>query len=369
MRSTLADRLLRAVMNWEDDSVDPAKLALVGVMNDLALYKYNQYQQYRTGLQFIESLAVWLDQFRPDQREAAFDFIRSRLIFVSDQEMRHLVELLFRDVIKPILRARVSTTLGLPKYKVAAIDTSAEFTNELKRSLFLGLSDGARIDELRRSAELNNDQVDGSYFLGLDRVREMRKKMGTKFRNVFLIDDFYGSGKSILRWEKDDNWLARYEDGASADGRLQKFMSLLSNKTFNAAFDKDTALHVCLYVATEQALQHIRQAIDEHPSPPWSGATKPTVEAMMVIPGRSCVVHGESDPEFDAILHEKYDPALLMNEHRRVGGDQIVHGFSDCGLPLVFAHNTPNNSVYLLWETMAPYVALFPRVDRHRAGV
>ena len=64
MRRTLADKLLRAVMGWEEGEVDPAKLELVGVMNDLALYKYNEYQQYRPGLQFIESLAVWLNQFR-----------------------------------------------------------------------------------------------------------------------------------------------------------------------------------------------------------------------------------------------------------------------------------------------------------------
>src|SRR5688572_30264389 len=73
----LADRLLRAVMGWEGEEVDPEKLELVGMMNDLALYKYNQYQQYRPGLQFIESLALWLDQFTTaKEREVAFDYIR-----------------------------------------------------------------------------------------------------------------------------------------------------------------------------------------------------------------------------------------------------------------------------------------------------
>lgn len=366
MRRALADRLLRAVMSWEGE-VDPAKLELVGLMNALAFYKYNQYQQYRPGLQFIESLAIWLNQFEQAQREVALHFVCDRLIFISDQEMRHLVELLFRDVIRPILRARVSSALDLPKYRVSAIDKSPEFASEFQRSLFLGLSDGARIDELRRSAVLNNDQVDGSYYLGHDRAVEMRSKMGNTFRNIFLIDDFYGSGKSVIRWEKDDHWLAGYEDGATPAGRLQKFVSLIADSSFQEIFDDDRALHICLYAATEQALQHIRQAIDDHPEPPWT--LKPTVDAALVISDRSRLICGASDGEFDAILHEKYVPEILMNEHRRVGGDQIVHGFSDCGLPLVFAHNTPNNSVYLLWETLAPYVALFPRVDRHKAGI
>ena len=37
-------------------------------------------------------------------------------------------------------------------------------------------------------------------------------------------------------------------------------------------------------------------------------------------------------------------------------------------LPLVLAHNTPNNSVYLLWADKPDLrtKALFPRVSRHR---
>jgi hypothetical protein len=353
-------------MGWEGD-VDPQKLELVGIMNTLALYKYNQYQQYRPGLQFIESLAIWLNQFEPDQREVALNFIRDRLVFLSDQEMRHLVELLFRDVIRPILRTRVSSALGLPAYRVSATEESPEFGTEFKRSLFLGLSDGARIDELRRSGGLNNDQVDGSYYLGPPRAQEMRSKMGAAFRNVFLIDDFYGSGKSVIRWEKDERWLANYEDGATPAGRLPKFLSLIGEADFEGVFDEGVALHICLYSATEQALLHIRKAIDEYPNPPWN--QKPAVHAALIISDRSRLICGLRDNDFDAILHEKYKADLLMNEHRRVGGDQIVHGFSDCGLSLVFAHNAPNNSVYLLWETLEPYVALFPRVDRHKAGI
>lgn len=357
-------------MGWEGEDVDPSKLELVGVMNDLALYKYNQYQQYRPGLQFIESLALWLNQFSEIQaREAAFSFIQDRLIFISDREMRHLVEILFRDVIRPLMRGRVSQRLALPKYRVTAIDGSSEFADELRQSLFLGLSDGARIDELRRSVGLHNDQVDGSYQLGIERASEMRLKLGAPFRNVFLIDDFYGSGKSVLRWEKDGQWLSQYEQGASAAGRLRKFAEILSGQRFRTIFaGADTAIHICLYVATEQAVEHIRCAIDDFPEPPWKPESRPTVDAAMVIPDRSRLVCGVSDQEFDALLHQKYNPEILMDEHRAVGGAQIIHGFSDCGLPLVFAHNTPNNSVYLLWFTNEPYVALFPRVDRHKAG-
>ena len=370
MNDDLANRLLRAVMDWDGEDADLADLELLGELNHLALYKYNQYQQYRPGLQFIESLALWLNEFEnAGHREIALRFIRERLIFISDQEMRHLVEILFADLVRPIIRDTVARTLSLPKYLVRAIDYSPEFGDELRHSMFLGLSDGARIDELRRSAALHNDQVEASYRLGYERAAEMRSSLETGFRHVFLIDDFYGSGKSIIRWEKDGDWLSDFEDGAVPTGRLQKFAMQVSDENFRSIFsDGGPALHICLYVATSQALEHIRNAIDAHPDPPWGSGLKPTVDAAMIISDRSRLICGVTDRESDALLHDRYDPDVMMNEHRKVGGDQIVHGFSDCGLPLVFAHNTPNNSVYLLWETLKPYVALFPRVDRHKPG-
>jgi len=49
------------------------------------------------------------------------------------------------------------------------------------------------------------------------------------------------------------------------------------------------------------------------------------------------------------------------------GGADAVLGFAQCALPVVLSHNTPNNSVYILWgpETMT-FSGLFPRVSRHR---
>lgn len=46
-------------------------------------------------------------------------------------------------------------------------------------------------------------------------------------------------------------------------------------------------------------------------------------------------------------------------------------GYHDCALPLVLCHNTPNNSVCLLWmdtreiEGSRKLRALFPRYERH----
>ena len=367
MNSGLALRLLQTVMNWDGETEGPDEYALIRTLGLLADYKYNTYQQYAAGGQFIESLALWLDQFEPEDRIAALKFVHDRVIFISDPEMRHLVDLTFRNVVQPILRSKVSEALSLPLWRTAAIEESDEYGLELQRSLFLGLSDGARIDELRRSARLHNDQVHATHELQTDRAHEMSKEAGGPFRNIFLVDDFYGSGKSVIRWQQGETWLERYEPGAVARGRLVRFLDKVRHEVgLRDLFSEELRIHICLYVATEQALQHIVTEFDSY-SRNRGGRDRLSAQATMLLDDRSKVVCDAGIEPFDALLHKHYRNSL-MNEHRAVGGSEIVHGFSNGRLPLVFPHNTPNNTVYLLWETRLGYTALFPRVERHRPG-
>jgi hypothetical protein len=80
-----------------------------------------------------------------------------------------------------------------------------------------------------------------------------------------------------------------------------------------------------------------------------------------------------SDPGFFA-LTEKYYDGIIETESTRKGGQTVKRGFGDCALPLILEHNTPNNSLALLWaETdgkdgahqMRP---LFRRKQRHWQG-
>jgi hypothetical protein len=68
MRDELAEALLAKVMNWSDEE----KARERPVLQDLARYKYDEYQQYAPGRRFIESLALWLRQFETiDERRTA----------------------------------------------------------------------------------------------------------------------------------------------------------------------------------------------------------------------------------------------------------------------------------------------------------
>ena len=75
------------------------------------------------------------------------------------------------------------------------------------------------------------------------------------------------------------------------------------------------------------------------------------------------------DAGIKAILeNHKYCDWKAADDHFRVGGtDDPRAGFANCALPVVLSHNTPNNSIYVLWgPENSEFFGLFPRVSRHR---
>src|SRR5207302_3720583 len=87
----------------------------------LASLKYDEYDGYRPGVKFVESLGSWLLQFGPADRPAALDFVIHRLVFISRAELDHVVATAYPDVIRPHLVQRTAHDLGLPKHLVTQI--------------------------------------------------------------------------------------------------------------------------------------------------------------------------------------------------------------------------------------------------------
>jgi hypothetical protein len=148
MRDDLAGKVLAHVMKWEPDQV-----AHFGAyLQDLARYKYDEYEGFGPGEKFVESLAAWLWQLEPSERADAIQFVITSLVFVSRLELDHVISMVYPDVIRPILIQRAAEELRLPPYKVAKIVASPEFRKLERKTLVLGLADGSRLDRLRRPA-------------------------------------------------------------------------------------------------------------------------------------------------------------------------------------------------------------------------
>lgn len=347
MRDALAERLLASVMGWGPEDVARERPSLQA----MAAFKYDEYQQFAPGERFVESLALWLGQFKKvEERRVAFSFVMERLIFISNAELQHFVATSFRDHIRPILLGEVAASLGRAPWEVVRAVNSREYAIHLRRCLILGLSDGARLDTFRRlNPELSHEQIWQTYQMPADRAESIENKLQNallefsghlpiaRFSSVLLLDDFAGSGMSFLRGS-----------GTKRDGKLAKFVDSIEqggSPLRRLLVTADLHVMVLLYVATERALQYLRRELEQVET---SARLRFTLVAVHVIPER-VTLHPNDGLPFGSLLENYCSPAL-DDEHLQVGGVPSVYGFNECGLPLVLSHNTPNNSVNLLWD-------------------
>ncbi len=372
MRRDLAERLLANIMNWTDSE----KAAECASLESFANYKYDEYQQYAPGLRFLESLALWLRQFKTNSdRQTAYEFVRKRLIFISEAEMGHLVELAFPTIVRPHLIERTANELGITAFRVRSITGSLPYEQHLRRTLVLGLSDGARTDRFRRAnwREISNEQIWHAYDISTDKALNLKAELEKDiaklnanvvegdakarplFQTVVLLDDFSASGTSFLREDGNGGW----------KGKIDKILNRLDDEGGLGALMCPTGVKVIvvLYVAAPQAIAHLTPLLVKR------GFKRGDIELRVVhsLGDRQKLTSPGDDDILDLVRDDAYWDESVDDEHAKVGGSSFRYGYADCALPVILSHNTPNNSLFLLWAGEASNVhGLFPRVSRHR---
>ena len=364
MNEDLTIRALEQVMKWDDEIIAKETIWL----RLMSHFKYDSYRDYLGGVRFSERLVDWLQQFRQEDRQAAYDYVRQRLIFVSYAEMQHLVNWFFPAFVEPVLVSEVAMKLGVPRYLLWNQESAErEFELALRKTLFVGLSDGARMDMLRRANErrISNEQVlvttqvnESKWQDVLHELRVDLKDDTARFSRVFLVDDFVGSGKTLLRREDDGTWT----------GKLKKFRDEYPG-IFTSHFEANWTLNVHHYICSNEAFGRVQATAEEarrELGSQWFDNFRFTYG--LVLP-EDVRLDRDRDATFWAHTENYYDP-IIENEAMRVGGKTAKRGFGECGLPLILEHNTPNNSVSLLWaetngENAHRMRPLFRRAQRH----
>lgn len=357
---------LAEIMAWKagTDRIEFGWLRLMSRM------KYDGYHDFLAGARFVESLADWLQQFTLEEREAAYDFVRKSLVYFSTAEMNHLVELFYPEAVVWRLQQAVAARQNIPTWQVWATAKSRTLFERLRRqTLFVELSDGARIDVFRRanSGLITNEQAVTSPRLNKEKwddlLRDLRKDLGdpeARFAFVFLMDDFVGSGTTLLRQKPDKSWT----------GKLVRFWEDVSEQV-GTHFEDGWSLCVHHYLATDRAEKAVRERNNEILKEKGAAGWFHHVQFSFgsILPP-DFPLDAESNAAFLALADKYYDPSI-ENEHTRVAGTDAKLGFGQCALPLVLEHNTPNNSIALVWadtvgkdgrHAMRP---LFRRRQRH----
>lgn len=363
MKHELAFTLIGNLLAWTDADF-AAEFRELQLMID---HKYDSYQGFQPATRFHVALLNWLSQFgNIADRQTAYRFIKERLIFVSQREMHHLVSLMM-PIVDRHARKRVAEALSLPLYETWCTEGARKRLDLMRRrTLYVGLSDGARIDVFRRynEGQVSNEQVVPYSEISDDKWddlhNELKKSLAKQGRDgeepffevVCLVDDFSGSGSSLLRFE-DGKW----------KGKIAKFYKA-NVRRIGSHLTKDCLLHVHHHLASHQAKCQIGEDLARFASENADFRYESTFS--YVLPKEIVINEVDRDPKLVALLTSWYD-AGIEDDHT---GKDIWFGYKQCGLPLVLEHNTPNNSVALVWATskseankrMKP---LFARRKRH----
>jgi len=371
MINALALNLIADVMKWDTEEATN-EYAWLRLMSDV---KYDGYSDFRAGVRFLESLATWLRQFEPADRRAAYNFVKTRLVYLSQAEMQRAIEVFIPETVTPHLRQAAAAEVDIKPWEVwGNPDGVAAFRRLLRRTLFVGLSDGSRIDILRRvnSPRLVQDQfvpmLDISNEKWTDLGNKLAKSQGNeaRFDNVYLIDDFTASGTTFVRHVK-GTW----------DGKLNKFNRLIASARekfrHNFPVSENYTLHIHHYISTEQARATLRKRVADakaHLENCSFGEFK--ITEGLCLPANLKMVGGDDKAMLD-LCDRYYDDYLYqrLKKHCDEAGQRDMKlGYADCALPVVLEHNAPNNAIPLLWaETEGrgahPMRPLFRRRDRH----
>ena len=362
MNHRLALRVIGQVMGWDDARC----FEELNWLQTISRYRYDGYRGFVAGARFVESLVYWLQQFDQEDRELAYQFVRNKLVYISSAQTENLVRSFQAEFVQTRLMQAVSEELKIPNYMVWATEGAAErYRALLRQTLFFGLSDGARMDVFRRanSGVISNEQVVVGTEINEEKWESVLKNLredsdpDNKFRFVFLVDDFTASGTTLLR-KVDGRW----------KGKLFKFFDQ-HHQLFADHLDDSWVLCVHHHIATDQAKQTLAERIELAGSEieGWNSNLEMTYGTTLTDQCRTM----ESDSQIVELINKYYNPGIETSHNAAGGTDDIRFGYSNCRLNLVLEHNTPNNSLPIIWAThpasgehreMRP---LFDRRQRH----
>ena len=387
MNSNLASQLLSSVMGWDYEGLNSER----PVLEFMGSMKYDAYDRFMPGTRFMSSLVQWLSQFDEEDRAIVLEFVKKKLVFISSTQMNYLVDLLYDSKIRPILLKKATENAEKPSYMLCNQKVQRQFEIEKRSSLVIGLSDGAHTDILRRSAGFSNEPVLTNYYPDGKKLKDMlvdlrndEKLEGVEnpyFRNIFLIDDFTASGKSFVRYDDDEK---------KFKGKLSKIIDQLCAKNIERTDEElaegkkeelhlsyllnpaQTEIHIDILfcMATHKAELNISKNLDDFFGKKGYDKVKYHIHVVQPLDD-SLSTEITDDPDLMKVLAKPryFHQDLKDDKAYKVGSvTKPLLGFDECALPVVLSHNTPNNSLPILWQDTDSdqgFKGLFPRISRH----
>ena len=129
-------------------------------------------------------------------------------------------------------------------------------------------------------------------------------------------------------------------------------------------------IDILFCMATDKAVKNISKGLDDFLDKQGYNKVKYHIHVVQKL-DESLSTDITGDPELMKVLENpKYLHQNLKDDTAyKVGSvNKPYLGFDECALPVVLSHNTPNNSLPILWQDTdndQEFKGLFPRISRH----
>ena len=190
------------------------------------------------------------------------------------------------------------------------------------------------------------------------------------FESLFLVDDFTASGTSFARKEdKFKGKIIKILKGLKPKEADMEGEATDESKELSDLFVKDKIKVNALFcVATEDAISNISCEVGNYLSDNgMNDLIEFTVDCVQLIKTEEINLIKSHLGLKNVLRKDKYYDwsAILTDSYRKGKHDEPYWGFNECGLLLVLSHNTPNNTLPVIWEDTSKFRGLFPRINRH----
>ena len=127
-------------------------------------------------------------------------------------------------------------------------------------------------------------------------------------------------------------------------------------------------VNVLFCVATEEAIANIKREVGNYLSDNgMNNLIQFDVDCVQLIKTEEINLIKTHPGLKNVLKKDKYYDwsTILTDSYRKGKHDEPYWGFNECGLLLVLSHNTPNNTMPVIWEDTSKFRGLFPRISRH----
>ena len=302
----------------------------------------------------------WLENFEEEEQDVAL-YLLSKCMYFSNACIRSILRALYRDLYRvPIIQAIRAANGGTLNEKV--IET--EFHQQLMKTRFLGVGNPSESGVHLLYYFRQENKIPKKLFINTDDLYEVKsteklilRDKCTEIEHVVFIDDLCGSGQQVKR----DNNVKRCVENLR---RLDRPLKISYLMMFGTKAGIDIVRNATLVGSDVKLFDEVEAVMELNESYKCfsDGSRYFNNDEFKEQARRIAYKYGK---ELTSKIVKKDYPQKNEDYHKKIV-ENCALGFGNCQLLLSLHHNTPNNTLPIIWyeEDDEEWTPIFKRYNK-----